>query len=85
MSQDPSQVGDFIHEMTHVYQYQQGDWVMLDSIGLHLMSWVTFGLYNSYNYTFTPGNSFSSYNVEAQGEIARAIYYGNLPNIVSGH
>ncbi|MEL1600168.1 hypothetical protein V2W64_11120, partial [Acinetobacter baumannii] len=38
--------------------------------------------YNPYKYTYHPQKAFSSYNIEQQGEIARDICSGKLPNII---
>ena len=48
----------FLHEMTHVYQFQIG--VPLPFAAL---------IDSTYQYTLTPGQSFSSYGIEQQGTI----------------
>lgn len=50
----------FVHELTHVYQHQQGINLILEKAFLILRH----GPFGGYDYT--PGNSFSSYNIEQQ-------------------
>ncbi|KAE9797507.1 hypothetical protein GP650_30610, partial [Escherichia coli] len=44
--------------------------------------YLSFKYYNPYKYTYHPQKAFSSYNIEQQGEIARDICSGKLPNII---
>ncbi len=55
----------FIHEMTHIWQHQQGTNVAAR------------GLFNrSYNYLpLKPGKAFSDYGIEQQGDIVRDYFY----------
>ncbi len=74
--------GIFIHELTHVMQYQRGIHVLLKGAFLQSAYYLTFKYYNPYKYTYHPQKAFSSYNIEQQGEIARDICSGKLPNII---
>jgi RHS repeat-associated protein len=73
--------GRFIHEMTHVMQYQHGVNVVLMG-GVLQTAYYASGrrLYNPYRYHYDANRPFSSYNIEAQGEIAERIYRRELPN-----
>ena len=74
--------GLFIHEMTHVMQYQQGVNVLLKGLLLQTARIMSFGLYNPYKFVYDPNRSFDSYNLEQQGEYAREIYFGKAPNTI---
>lgn len=52
--------GVFIHEMTHVWQYQQGIYLILARA-----PWAR------YDYAFKPGQPFRRYGLEQQAEIVR--------------
>ncbi|TQI79069.1 hypothetical protein FHU10_0868 [Serratia fonticola] len=62
----------FIHEMTHVWQYQNGMWVKLRGS----MSWAV-----SYYYNFKDKTRLSEYSMEQQGAIVADYFfllkYGN--------
>ena len=73
-------VGVFIHEMTHVLQVQHGVNVLGWGLLLEAGKFLSGGLYDPYKFTYDPGRSFSSYNIEQQGEYAKQIYFGKLPN-----
>jgi hypothetical protein len=72
--------GTFIHEMTHVMQYQNGVAVLGEGFGLQTAKIMSLGIYDPYKFTYDPSRSFRSYNIEQQGDIARGIYYGRYPN-----
>ncbi|EPL3554106.1 hypothetical protein PI466_002605 [Acinetobacter baumannii] len=74
--------GIFIHELAHVMQYQRGIHVLLKGALLQSAYYLSFKYYNPYKYTYHPQKAFSSYNIEQQGEIARDICSGKLPNII---
>ena len=74
--------GLFIHEMTHVMQYQKGINVLFKSLLLQAARLLSFGLYNPYEFDYDPDRAFDSYNLEQQGEYAREIYSGKLPNTI---
>lgn len=74
--------GIFIHELTHVMQYQKGMHVLLKGALLQSAYYLSFKKYNPYKYTYSPHKAFSSYNIEQQGEIARDICSGKIPNII---
>lgn len=57
--------GWFLHEMTHVWQYQMGYWVKLVRGPRPNMS---------YAYSLEPGKRFSDFNMEAQGNIIEDYY-----------
>ena len=72
--------GTFIHEMTHVLQYQHGVNVLGRGFLLHTGRFLSLGAYDPYRLEYDPARSFRSYNIEQQGEIARGIFYGRHPN-----
>ena len=72
----------FIHEMTHIFQYQQGINVLCKGAILQTAYFLSLGKYNPYKYTYIPGKSFWHYNIEQQGDIARDIYLKKIPNII---
>lgn len=74
----------FIHEMAHVYQYQQGINVLGQGFLLQAGRVLSFGLYDPYQLTYQPGLAFSAYNIEQQGQLAVRIYQGRVPNIITG-
>jgi type VI secretion system secreted protein VgrG len=57
--------GGFIHEMTHVWQYQLGYWVKSIRVPRPNMS---------YAYTLDAGKQFCDFNMEAQGNICEDYY-----------
>lgn len=63
--EDISMAHWFMHEMTHVWQYQLGYWVKLRGA-------IRIGL--GYTYTLSEDKKLSDYNMEAQGNIL-ADYY----------
>ncbi len=75
--------GTLIHEMAHVMQHQNGQYVMLRGLLLHTARILTLGRYNPYRFTYIPGKPFDAYNLEQQAEIARHIHLGLLPNIIA--
>lgn len=72
--------GFYIHEMTHVLQYQSGVNVLLRGAALQSAYYGSFKLYNPYAFTYDSSRAFSSYNIEQQGDIAKGIYFGRYPN-----
>ncbi|MBD9677931.1 type VI secretion system tip protein VgrG [Pseudomonas sp. PDM18] len=58
----------FIHEMTHVWQYQMGYWVKWHAL------WVTSRGASAYEYTLRKTGKLSDYNMEQQGEIVSDYY-----------
>ena len=72
----------FIHEMTHIYQYQQKINVVLKGALLQSAYFLSLRKYNPYKYQFNPNKSFSHYNIEQQGDIARDIFLKRIPNII---
>jgi len=71
-----------IHEMTHVWQTQQGMHVKLRGFALQSARAVTFGIYDPYDFSYKPGKAFRDYGLEEQGDLAVEIYRRNLPNII---
>jgi len=67
----------FIHEMTHVYQYQEGVNVLLKGMGLQMLYYGTFKLYDVYRYSTPIDRPFSSYNIEQQGDMVSNWFFGN--------
>ncbi|MCH7310548.1 hypothetical protein MMP60_04340 [Acinetobacter sp. ANC 4805] len=74
--------GLFIHEMAHIMQYQNGTNVLLKGAILQIAYYLSFKLYNPYKYVFHHDKSFDAYNIEQQGDIARDICSGLIPNII---
>lgn len=72
----------YIHEMMHVYQYQQGVNVITRGLLLHTLRGLSFNHYNPYQLNYQPDKPWQHYNIEQQAEIARLIYLGQLPNII---
>ncbi|MDH0033011.1 MULTISPECIES: hypothetical protein [unclassified Acinetobacter] len=74
--------GIFIHELTHILQYQQQTNVILKGAILQLGYYLSFKIYNPYRYQFIQGKAFEDYNIEQQGDIARDIFFKKIPNII---
>ncbi|MCO8081818.1 hypothetical protein EVX74_011420 [Acinetobacter lwoffii] len=72
----------FIHEMAHIYQYQCHINVLLKGAFLQSAYFLSLGKYNPYKYQFNPNKSFSTYNIEQQGDIARDIFLKKIPNVI---
>ena len=60
----------FIHEMTHVWQYQHG----IDPIAEKVCMFFRHGPRGGYHYTLVPGKIFTDYNIEQQACIIADIY-----------
>lgn len=71
-----------IHEMTHIYQYQQGVNVLWHGALLQSAFFLSLRKYNPYKYKLLPNKAFSDYNIEQQGDIARDIFLKKIPNII---
>lgn len=74
--------GVFIHEMTHVLQYQQQRNVLFKGAVLQLAYYLSLKRYNPYHYQYIEGKAFKTYNIEQQGDIARDIFFNKIPNII---
>ena len=74
----------FIHELTHILQHQQGQSVLLKGLLLQTAYYLSFKKYNPYTYQLKENKAFASYNIEQQGDIARDIFLGKIPNILNG-
>lgn len=72
----------FIHEMAHIYQYQQNINVFRHGLILQLGYYLSFKYYNPYHYQLKSNQNFFCYNIEQQGNIARDIYLGKIKNII---
>lgn len=72
----------FIHEMAHIFQHQKNINVLLRGAILQTAFFISFGKYNPYKYTLTRGKKFHQYNIEQQGDIAKDIFLGKIPNII---
>ncbi|OOR88177.1 hypothetical protein B0181_08810 [Moraxella caviae] len=75
----------FIHEMTHVFQYQQGINVLWRGAWLQSLHYLSFLKYNPYHYRLDETKNFWEYNIEQQGKICEDIYLGKIKNIVCAH
>ena len=74
--------GLFIHEMAHIYKYQQNIHVLLRGAILQSAFFLSFGRYNPYAYRLKAGKAFFDYNIEQQGDIARDIFFKRIQNII---
>ncbi len=72
----------FIHEMAHIMQHQKGINVLLRGAILQIAYYLSFKLYNPYKYVFNKRKPFEAYNIEQQGDIARDICFGRIPNMI---
>lgn len=72
----------FIHEMTHILQYQNNINVLIKGALLQSLGFLSFGLYNPYTYIFIKDKPFIDYNIEQQGDIAKDIFLNKIPNII---
>ena len=72
----------FIHELTHVLQFQQGNSVLVKGAILQTAYYLSLKRYNPYAYTLKKHKAFTDYNIEQQGDIARDIFLGKIPNIL---
>lgn len=86
-SQDYSQCsismqGVLIHELTHILQHQRCMNVVFRGFVLQSAYYLSFKSYNPYRYTLKEGKLFEQYNIEQQGDIARDIFLGKIPNII---
>lgn len=77
---DESTICRFIHEMTHVMQYQHGINLVLRGFLLHAARIISFGWYDPYRVDYRPDKPFSCYNIEQQGRIAEGIFSGVYPD-----
>ena len=74
--------GIFIHELAHILQFQLGINVVVQGAILQAGYYLSFKQYNPYRYQFIKNKSFSSYNIEQQGDIARDVFFNKIPNII---
>lgn len=72
----------FIHEMTHVFQHQQGINVLVKGAWLQLLYYLSFKKYDPYRYFLRTDKGFWEYNIEQQGRLCEDILLGNAPNII---
>jgi hypothetical protein len=70
----------FIHEMTHVMQFQHGVSVFRQGFLLQAAKFLSFKSYDPYRFSYDPGRRFNSYNIEQQGDMAVDIYHHYQPN-----
>lgn len=77
----------FIHEMTHVYQFQSGQHVVLRAGFLHVLRLASRALvarnlrYDPYRLSIDEAKPFHAYNLEQQAELAVAIYRQRRPDL----
>ena len=74
--------GVFIHEITHVLQYQKHMNVVARGFVLQSAYYLSFKMYDPYKYKLIEGKIFEQYNIEQQGDIARDIFFEKIPNII---
>lgn len=74
--------GLFIHELTHVLQYQKHTNVVVRGFFLQSAYYLSFKTYDPYKYKLIEGKMFEQYNIEQQGDIARDIFFEKIPNII---
>jgi hypothetical protein len=70
---DPDEQGLFIHEMTHVWQRQQGIYLPLKRHP-----------FCRYGYTIRPGQPFTRYGIEQQAEIVRHAFLIRAGRVIPG-
>jgi len=70
----------FIHEMTHVMQFQHGINVLFQGFLLQGAKYLSGQLYDPYKFSYDKDRLFSDYNIEQQGEYAVEIYKGTYPS-----
>jgi hypothetical protein len=61
----------FIHEMTHVWQYYHGYWVVLRSLWANTLG-------AGYNYTIGALDAWDDYNVEQQAQLVEDWFSGGM-------
>ena len=72
----------FIHEMTHIYQYQHQINVLVKGAILQSAFYLSWGKYNPYHYQLEAHKAFHQYNIEQQGDIAKDIFLNKIDNII---
>lgn len=60
----------FVHELTHVWQYQNGVNLVLEKV----LMFFQYGAYEGYFYELAPEKSFEAYNIEQQASIIADAY-----------
>jgi len=60
----------FVHEMTHVWQHQNGVNVVLEKV----LMFFRYGAFGGYEYELVPGKGFREYNIEQQACIVADAY-----------
>lgn len=73
----------FIHELTHILQFQKHTNVLMHGLVLQSAYYLSFKQYNPYKYSLVEGKAFGQYNIEQQGDIARDIFLKKIPNIIN--
>ena len=68
--------------MAHVYQHQKNINVLCKGAYLQTAYFLSFKKYNPYAYTLKAHKKFFEYNIEQQGDIAKDIFLGKIPNII---
>ena len=68
----PLRQGLFIHEMTHVWQYYHGYWVVLRS------AWANSKLGAGYGYTLQASDAWDDFNVEQQASLVEHWFSGGM-------
>lgn len=71
-----------ISKLSHIYQYQRHENVLLKGAILQSALYLSFGKYNPYRYTLIQGKAYFDYNIEQQGDIAKDIYLNRIENII---
>ncbi|MFZ2889382.1 hypothetical protein, partial [Sulfuricurvum sp.] len=64
----------FVHEMTHVWQSQNGYWTAAVGAVFQGIKFATGSTVNPYRYDLSGNKSFSDYNMEAQAELISHYY-----------
>ncbi len=72
----------FIHELAHIYQYQQNINVLFKGAFLQLAYYLSCKKFNPYHYVLTDNKTFFQYNIEQQGDIAKDIFLKKIKNII---
>ncbi|MDF3931162.1 type VI secretion system tip protein VgrG, partial [Pseudomonas citronellolis] len=77
-TEEPRDRALFMHELTHVWQWQLGYSVKWQAL------WVTSRGAKAYEYDLKSGGKFSDYNMEQQGEIVSDYYMICIENKPAG-
>jgi hypothetical protein len=70
----------FVHELTHVWQHQNGVNLILEKV----LMFFRYGAFGGYQYKLVPGKPFENYNIEQQACIVADAYLAGIEGNLSG-